>query len=186
MAAKERATREPNPLLDAWHKYMNTWPNTTQREELEKTVTDMPLFEQCLKEWSMRGYKPTNAVGVLEWYKAGGPPKNGKPQPASTVDSYLCPTCHRSPCRCNETERVVDDTELARAWFAKQEELRFAGLTHFFAGARPIGYDGDGRLIVAPTDTMREKMTNTHPSMAGRIASILRTAREMDVVVVDA
>ena len=181
------AKREPNPLLDAWHDAMGNWPNSVQRKELEATVTDIPLFKECLRVWRLRGFSPMNAMGIIKWYNAGGPPQNGKPRPTSTVDSYLCSVCHRSPCRCDGEERVVsvltDDTELAQAWFVKQEELRFAGLAHFFEGAKPIGRDADGRLIIEPTSSMREKMLNTHPSVSGRIANILKTAREMDIVV---
>jgi hypothetical protein len=74
---KERKPREKNPVIDAWHDEMGTWPNATQKKALQD-ITDVNLFRTCLVVWRMRGFSPTNAIGVLEWYKQGGPPKNGK------------------------------------------------------------------------------------------------------------
>jgi hypothetical protein len=184
MAVKEPKPRERNPILDAWHDTMGTWPNTVQRQELETLITDIPLFKECLRVWRLRGFSPMNATGVIEWYKAGGPPKhNGKVTVQSDYGADVCPQCHRSPCHCDGVDTRSDDVALINAWQYKRYELQTAGIMPFFEGAKPIGRDADGRLIIVPTDTMREKMTNTHPSMSGRIANILRTAQEMGVIV---
>jgi len=80
-SAPRKGRKEVHPLDDLYRQHMGILPNAAQSVLIQETVKDPVLFAACLKAWRLRGYKPTNAVGVVDWYKAGGPPKydgNGK------------------------------------------------------------------------------------------------------------
>ena len=65
---------------------MHLYPSAFQQKAIDATVKDIQRWTQCLESWAMRGYSPRNAEGVLDWYKKGGPPKQGPKQQAGTVD----------------------------------------------------------------------------------------------------
>jgi hypothetical protein len=59
-------------------------PNGVQREAIYRAVTagDAALLEQwkrCVDAWRLAGHSPVNIAGVLDWFKAGGPPVSGRP-----------------------------------------------------------------------------------------------------------
>ena len=76
----KRKLKEHHALADLWKSHMGQYPNAQQEAEIVATITDSVLFARCLKEWRLRGFSPVNAVGVLDWYRQGGPPKSGPSQ----------------------------------------------------------------------------------------------------------
>ncbi|MEW6232312.1 MAG: hypothetical protein AB1566_08370 [Chloroflexota bacterium] len=57
-------------------------PNSVQREAIDRAVTagDAALLERwklCVDAWRLAGHSPVNIAGVLDWFKAGGPPAAG-------------------------------------------------------------------------------------------------------------
>jgi|GEM_PF-6732579 len=85
-AQKPKSKRRiASPLDDLYRQHMGILPNRAQSEEIAATVKDVPLFATCLREWRLRGYSPTNARGVLDWYRAGGPPPSGARKAAPTA-----------------------------------------------------------------------------------------------------
>lgn len=64
-------------IAQLYHINMGAWPNAVQEAAIIEIVTDTELFVRCMRAWRMAGFKPTNAEGVLDWYRRGGPPKNG-------------------------------------------------------------------------------------------------------------
>lgn len=59
-------------------------PNGVQREAIDRAVTagDAAMLERwklCVDAWRLAGHSPVNIAGVLDWFRAGGPPAAGRP-----------------------------------------------------------------------------------------------------------
>jgi hypothetical protein len=68
-----------------------------QMKEVEEVIGDSPTslekWRGVVKEWLMRGFKPTNVAGMLEWFKGeipvyqNGVKQNGQPAPQKSRPS---------------------------------------------------------------------------------------------------
>ncbi|MEW6231202.1 MAG: helix-turn-helix domain-containing protein [Chloroflexota bacterium] len=59
-------------------------PNIVQREAVDEAVapgdpTLLEWWKLCVDAWRLAGHSPVNIAGVLDWFKAGGPPAAGRP-----------------------------------------------------------------------------------------------------------
>lgn len=75
------APRAPtlNPACVIYREIMRLNPSAHQAEIIAKTVTDLELWRRCVGGWNEAGHKPTNVAGMLDWYRAGGPPTYDRP-----------------------------------------------------------------------------------------------------------
>jgi len=75
---KPKRTRpERDALAVLYHEIARVWPNQVQEAAIVRTVQDHALFQRCIEQWRMAGYKPTNVAGILDWYRRGGAPTGG-------------------------------------------------------------------------------------------------------------
>lgn len=76
---KSAAAESLPPSLVIFRTHCTKPINNTQQDAIASAVTDLRLWEQVLKEWSLRGYNMGNVNGQLDWYANGIPSahKNG-------------------------------------------------------------------------------------------------------------
>jgi hypothetical protein len=67
------------PAVIAFREVTGRWPNRAQESAITQAISDVEMWRKCVSEWCMRGYKPTNVAGMLDWYHAGGPPQGPGP-----------------------------------------------------------------------------------------------------------
>lgn len=86
---KTRKPRAPkSPPVEYFRELTRRYPNNAQIAEIDDTVMDQKLWQECVTEWQVRGYKTTNIRGMLDWYKNGGPPQRTNSRSSSTNDSH--------------------------------------------------------------------------------------------------
>jgi len=108
---KDSSAPQRKPILksEAVEKFKavtGRYPNRVQIETIDARVTDLDLWFKCMFEWNLRGYKPTNVQGMLDWYKKGGPPEQGpKGKPGDTSGSHAA--INRAVQRIKEREGTL-------------------------------------------------------------------------------
>ena len=48
------------------------------KRQIDGSVTDLDRWRQVVLTWLMRGYRPNNVAGMLDWYRDGIPDSSGK------------------------------------------------------------------------------------------------------------
>lgn len=81
---------QPSEAVQAYHEMMQHWPSKAQQTEINKYVApeQVPRWQEVVKAWNLRGNKPTNVDGMLDWFRDGipkyaGGKGNGRLQTAS-------------------------------------------------------------------------------------------------------
>jgi hypothetical protein len=67
-----------SPACHAYRDVFHLWPNRTQEEAINGVIHGeeaVVKWSAICQEWAMRGNKPTNVQGMLDWFNAGIPPK---------------------------------------------------------------------------------------------------------------
>lgn len=86
-----------NPAVRAYREHFKLTPTTEQRALIAETVNDLSVWASTLKNWQLSNNKPSNVLGLVDWYQNGGRPfpprsgtRNGAPpppgQPPLTMD----------------------------------------------------------------------------------------------------
>ena len=82
---KKRSTgTSHSEAIEKFRGITGRYPNHVQITTIDARVTDLTLWFECIYEWNLRGYNPTNVKGMLDWYAKGGPPVSG-PKGNNTV-----------------------------------------------------------------------------------------------------
>lgn len=76
---KKRAATPAHAACVLFREIMHRNPTAYQAGVIADTVTDLELWRQCVGGWNEAGHKPTNVKGMLDWYRAGGPPRYERP-----------------------------------------------------------------------------------------------------------
>lgn len=82
LSIESAAAGPPNRAPSASEVYREVCrlnPRPAQREAIEAVVTDIDRWRDACRNWVLRGYKPTNVDGMLEWYRDGIPPARPSP-----------------------------------------------------------------------------------------------------------
>lgn len=94
-----RKRREPTPVplaVEVFRKGAGRYPPKPCYSEIVEAVTDsndhLQLWETCCREWVSHGYNPQNVSGMLEWFRAGGPPQLGHKREVATT-----PAVYKNP-----------------------------------------------------------------------------------------
>lgn len=169
----------PVTLKQIYHNALGVWLDTPILEAISKAVTDPSRFREVCEAWALRGYKPRNVEGVLDWYRNGipaaGPPgRNGGnghgPADQATREQYAAGA---SVAKASESRLAGRDPEAARladAWERAQVELRGVALQGVFAGAEALRLDDDGKVVVGATEKLRELLATAQTAVKGRRA----------------
>jgi hypothetical protein len=70
---KPAPQQQTAPLLSGaiviYRETFRLYPNVRQKREIEERVSVLALWQQVCDAWALRGYKPTNVAGMLDWYE---------------------------------------------------------------------------------------------------------------------
>lgn len=86
-SVKRAASRAPaderlqHPAIQALRGLARTYPDKTSWDQLIRLLGDTPDLERlsaCFSEWTGRGFKKTNWLGIVEWYIDGIPKATAK------------------------------------------------------------------------------------------------------------
>ncbi len=78
----ESDPRSKHPAIMAFRSATQSYPSKVLYDSVISALGDEPdtkKLTDVFVEWRLRGFKPTNIGGILEWYKSGIPPRNGSP-----------------------------------------------------------------------------------------------------------
>ena len=97
MAPRKRRDPIPTPSsVEVFRTSTGRYPPKPCYSEIAEAVTDsdgqLKLWETCCREWVRRGYNPQNVSGMLEWFRAGGPPQLGHKREVATT-----PAVYKNP-----------------------------------------------------------------------------------------
>jgi hypothetical protein len=87
-----------HPYVQAYREVFQRYPPKAQMARIAKMAVTPPGTEQfkcACESWLMKGFRPTNIDGILEWYRDGVPTyQNGKGHRRTTVpaEPYKPPT----------------------------------------------------------------------------------------------
>jgi DNA-binding transcriptional regulator YhcF (GntR family) len=86
-----------HPYVQAYREVFQRYPAKAQIAKIAKMVVTPPgitAFTCACESWLMKGFRPTNIDGILEWYRDGVPVyQNGRTRRSSTpVTPYQPPT----------------------------------------------------------------------------------------------
>jgi hypothetical protein len=87
-----------HPYVQAYREVFQRYPPKAQMARIAKMAVTPPGTEQfkcACESWLMKGFRPTNIDGILEWYRDGVPSyQNGKGRRRTTVpaEPYRPPT----------------------------------------------------------------------------------------------
>ncbi|MEW6233258.1 MAG: helix-turn-helix domain-containing protein [Chloroflexota bacterium] len=101
-------------------------PNGVQREAIDRAVTagDAAMLERwkrCVDAWRLAGHSPVNIAGVLDWFKAGGPP--GQPAANSGGNGKRRPEVRRNSRYTEEELRAAREADAGKEWADPDEVL---------------------------------------------------------------
>lgn len=91
-APAKKFTPDPlcqNPAVIEFKRVHGSWPLPgLPREKIAMTINDIAKWRSAMESWKMRGNKPTNVEGQLDWYTTGVPANGHRPttpQPRKAV-----------------------------------------------------------------------------------------------------
>lgn len=65
----ERAPKAPpHPAVIVFHDIWNRNPNKPQMKTISEHITDLDLWREACQAWGVKGHRPTNVDGMLDWY----------------------------------------------------------------------------------------------------------------------
>jgi hypothetical protein len=116
---KPKKVRQPRSLpVTRFQEITKAWPNSEQIKLINETVmtnVDLDRFESVVKTWMLRGFKPTNIEGMIEWYRSGIPSRtNGGNKPIG------------KPATVASTEEDLDDWKKLQAEQKERQDARAA------------------------------------------------------------
>jgi hypothetical protein len=116
---KPKKVRQPRSMpVIRFQEITKAWPNSEQIKLIDETVitnVDLDRFESVVKTWMLRGFKPTNVEGMIEWYRSGIPSRtNGGNKPTG------------KPATVASTEEDLDDWKKLQAEQKERQEARAA------------------------------------------------------------
>jgi hypothetical protein len=98
--------------INAYRDVFHLWPNSTQEEAINNAISQEkePMHEtvtrwsQICETWALRGFKPTNVQGMLDWLRNGIPPAGPKGKTGDKVTKTLNTLANRIEQHRREAE----------------------------------------------------------------------------------
>jgi phage replication O-like protein O len=65
---EESAAEPPHPAVVIFREVWKRNPNKPAMQAISERVTDLVLWREACVAWGVKGHKPTNVDGMLDWY----------------------------------------------------------------------------------------------------------------------